>query len=246
MRDRAVTVDWNDAEATDIPAADLDAAPLRGAGFAPLPKAATSPKQYDTWKRALAASLYATQTLDLLVHAGSGLHQRPGETEGAFRVRVQEQQHEARDADVEKLRTRYASRIATQQDRVRRAAQAIEREQGEVTQTGLHTVVTTITGLAGALFGRKRGSATNVGRLGTAARGAGRTVKAQQDVARARDTHAAEQAKLAGLEAELEEALRAVQARYADLGALTTVGLRPRKSDITVDVLTLAWVPQVQ
>lgn len=246
MREGAVTVDWSEAEATDIPSADLDATPLEGARFAPLPKAATSPKQYDTWKRALAASLYATETLDLQVHPGSGLHQRPGETEGAFRVRVQEWLHEARDADVEKLRTKYASRIATQQDRVRRAAQAIEREQGEVTQTGLHTVVTTITGLAGALFGRKLGSATNVGRLGTAARGAGRTVKAQQDVARARDTHAAEQAKLTGLEAELDEALHAVQARYADPGPMTTASLRPRKSDIAVDLLTLAWLPEVQ
>jgi hypothetical protein len=244
LRDGAVTVDWSDAEATDVVAADVDVAPLPGARFARLPTAATAPKQYDTWKRALATSLYATQTLDLLVHAATGLHQRPGETEGAFRVRVQERQHEARDADIEKLRAKFASRIATQQDRVRRAAQAIAREQGEVTQTGLQTVVTTITGLAGALFGRKLGSATNMGRLGTAARGAGRTVKAQQDVARARETHAAETAKLDALQTELDDALHAVQARYADVVELTTVSLRPRKSDITVDLLTLAWVPQ--
>lgn len=244
LRDGVMAVDWSEAESTDIPAADLESAPLDGARFVPLPKAATSARQYEKWKRALASSLYASQTLDLLAHEASGLHQRPGETEGAFRVRVQEQQHEARDADLEALRTKYASRIAAQEDRVRRAAQAIAREQSEVTQTGLQTVVTTITGLAGALFGRKLGSATNVGRLGTAARGAGRTMKAQQDVARAKETHAAEQAKLEALQAELEEALRAVQTRYADLGDWTTVSVRPRKSDVSVDLLTLAWVPR--
>jgi hypothetical protein len=69
-------------------------------------------------------------------------------------------------------------------------------------------------------------------------------MKAQQDVARAKETHAAEQAKLEALQAELEEALRAVQTRYADLGDWTTVSVRPRKSDVSVDLLTLAWVPR--
>lgn len=245
VRDGVVSVDWADAVATEVPAGDLDTTPVDGAQFAALPSAASSVKQYAAWRKTLAAALYAHETFDLLVSGDGALHQRPGESDGAFRVRVQEQQHEARDADVEKLRSRYASRLSTQQDRVRRTVQAIEREQGDVTQTGLQTVVTTLTGLAGALFGRKLGSATNVGRLGTAARSAGRTVKAQQDVARAKANHATEVEKLAALEAELEEQVHALQVRYGADTPLSTVQLKPRKTDITLDVVTLAWVPQV-
>ena len=245
VSDGAVGLSWQEARPTDVTPDDLDAQPHAGARFEPLPKVATVARQYTAWRRALVTSLHASERLPLLVHAGSRLHQEAGETEGEFRVRVQEHLHESRDAEVEALRTKFASRIATQQERVRRAAQAIDREQEDVTQTGLQTVVTTITGLAGALFGRKLGSATNVGRLGTAARSAGRTMKAKQDVARARATHEAEVARLAALEADVADAVGKLQSRYADIGALETLLLRPKKSDIAVQMLGLVWEPRV-
>ncbi len=245
LSDGPATLSWQDAVTTDVPAGDLESSPVDGARFAPLPKAATTPRARDGWKRALTTTLYAKQTLDLLMHPASKLHQRPGESEGEFRVRVLERQHEARDAAVDALRAKFAGRIAAQQDRVRQKAQAIDREQADVTQTGLQTVVTTLTGLAGAFFGRKAASATTVGRLGTAARSAGRTVKAQQDVTRARANHEAEVEKLATLERDLEEAVQDLQARHGEIGTFETVSVRPKKSDIAVQVVTLVWVPTV-
>src|SRR5690606_21426771 len=110
-----------------------------------------------------------------------------------------------RDEAVAALRTKHATRLARQQERVRRKEQAIAREEADVQQTGLQTVVTTVTGLVGAFFGRKLASATNVGRLGTAARCANRTIRARQDVVRAKADHEAEVQKLRDLEAAMDE-----------------------------------------
>lgn len=245
LHDGPVPVSWEESVPTDVGAGALDRTPDQPADFAPLPAAATRPQAYDEWKRALAQYLVSTQTVELQKHADTGVMQRPGETDGAFRVRVQERQHEARDEAVDALRAKFASRLATQQDRVRRAAQAIEREEADVAQTGIQAVVTTLTGLAGALLGRKMASATNVGRLGTAARSAGRTIKARQDVARAKANHEAEQTRLADRETELEQAARAIQDRYREIGELQTVTIRPRRGDVSIEMLTLAWLPTV-
>ncbi len=232
---------WDDGEETGVAPADLEAAPRAGARFAPLPGAASNAKQYGTWSRGFAEWLRTSQALTLQVHAGTKLVQRPRETEGEFRVRVRERLHEQRDEAVAALRTKHATRLARQQERVRRKEQAIAREEADVQQTGLQTVVTTVTGLVGAFFGRKLASATNVGRLGTAARSANRTIRARQDVVRAKADHEAEVQKLRDLEAAMDEELEALAATFAKPATFETVTIVPKKSDIRVELLALAW-----
>jgi hypothetical protein len=85
----------------------------------------------------------------------------------------------------------------------------------------------------GALLGRKAVSATTLGRATTAARGVGRSIEQQQDVARAREDVAAAQTELDALNRELEQRL----------SGLDSAAVRPTKSNIDVQVLELAWVP---
>ena len=220
---------------------DLESSPRGAASYAELPTAATTPRNYDKWRRDVATWLYDTQTVPLQEHVGTGLHSHPGESEGAFRARLAEAVREQRDAKIDAIRKKYASRLTTQQDRIRRAEQQLGKQQEEVTSSTGSALLTAATGVFGALFGRKTLSAANAGRLGSAARGAGRVMKEKQDVTRAQETLAAEQQKLADLQATVETEI----ARVADedTTSLQPLMLRPRKSDITVGTATLAWVP---
>lgn len=234
---------WDESDETPVAPADLAGHPAEPAQFAPLPATATAPRQHEAWSRSFTAWLATSQALTLQVDPLSGLVQQPDESDGEFRVRARQRRHELRDAAVDKTRDRFASRLATQQDRVRRAEQAIAREEADVQQSGLQAAVTTITGLAGAFFGRKLGSATNVGRLGTAARSAGKTMRARQDVVRARQTHEAEVAKLRQMEADLEQALAEVGEMHAEPATFDTATIKPRKSGIRIELVALAWLP---
>jgi hypothetical protein len=246
LEDGPVPVSWEQGEAIDVAPADLASEPAPGTSFAPLPGAASGARNYDAWKRALVAWLTATHTLDIRVHPTTKLHAESDESDGDFRIRVQEHLHEQRDAAVEALRKKYGSRLATQQDRVRRAEQAIGRQQDQASQSRMQGMVTAATSVLGVFLGRKVVSATTAGRLGTAARSAGRVQKAQQDVSRARETHEAEVRKLADLEAQLEHDIAHLQARYGEVGSLETLTLRPKRADVTVQTLTLAWAPHVR
>ena len=68
-------------------------------------------------------------------HVGTGLHSHPRESEGAFRARLAEAVREQRDAKIDAIRKRYASRLTTQQDRIRRAEQQLGKQQEEVTSS---------------------------------------------------------------------------------------------------------------
>ncbi len=98
--------------------------------------------------------------------------------------------------------------------------------------------------LLGALFGRKTFSATNVGKAATAARGVGRAAEQRSDIGRASETLEDLKAELdavnAELAAEVERITAAFNPQSIELEELT---VSPRKSDIQVAPIAVAWCP---
>jgi hypothetical protein len=137
---------------------------------------------------------------------------------------------------------KYAARLQAQDERIRKAEQVLGKQQQEVSASTGSALLTAATGVFGALFGRKTLSATNAGRLGSAARGASKVMKEKQDVARAEENLATEQQKLVDLRAAIEAE---AQQAAADEGVpVTPLVLRPKKTDVTVATAMLVWTPR--
>ena len=242
VTEAAVPVSWDGATSLDIPVADLEAAPGGQGDWAPLPSAAAKPKSYEGWSRDLAAWLYGQRRLELLRDPASGAVSRPSESERDFRVRIREASRAERDERVEALRKKYAPKRAALEERLRRAQQGEARESGQVTQRGVQAAISLGATILGALTGRKTLSVTNIGRATTAARDAGRVLKEREDVTRAQETVAAVQEALTALEAELQAEVTALDAR-AEPERLDAVAVRPKKTDVRVQLCALAWTP---
>jgi hypothetical protein len=253
-----VAVDWDRAAPATLTVEDLEREPAAeggaeagavgaagaGAVFDPVPAPAARAKSYDTWRRDLAGWLARTRTLALLRSAAAGLTAQPGESERDFRVRLAEAGHERRDAITEKLRKRYAPKIAALQERLRRAEQAVARERAESAQSQVQSVVSIGATLLGAFLGRKVASAATLGRATTAARGVGRAMKDHQDIGRATETVQAIQDQLAALEAEFRAEVEALGGAQDPVRQeLETVTIRPTRSNVAVSLVALAWVP---
>jgi len=167
-----------------------------------------------------------------------------GESEGEFRGRLRELARERRDLELEKLRERYAPKLARVKDQLRRAGERVEREHSQYRQQKMQTAISLGSTILGALFGRKLGSASTVGRATTAARGAGRAAREREDILRATEGVEAVEKKLAALEAEFREKLDGVRdgCRAGELEC-EEVRIAPRKSDLAVDTVALIWTP---
>jgi hypothetical protein len=159
-------------------------------------------------------------------------------------MRLQQAGREERDRLSDGLRKKYAPQIAAIQDRIRRAEQAVARQQTEARSSQLQTAISIGATVIGAFLGRKALSATNLGKATTAIRGAGRAIKESKDVGQAEENVTALQQQLAELEAQFKGEAESLAAATDPLTEkLETLSLKPTKSNITVKMVTLAWCP---
>src|SRR5690606_21175977 len=145
--------------------------------FTECPAPLTKPQQFTAWEKTLRRWLRDEMALTVWKSAKLRETSRPGETEAEFRIRLQRIANERRDAEVAKLKARYESKVETLTAQLRRAEHALEREQQQASGQRVDAVVSIGTAVLGALFGRKRVSATSASRIGTAVRKVGRTRK---------------------------------------------------------------------
>jgi hypothetical protein len=233
--------DWSEAAAVASLEAVTTQAPLDGATFAELPAAALAAKNYGEWSKALAAHLYQAGAMELFAAKSLRLTSNPGESEGDFRTRLAQGLREHRDREVAKLREKHAAKLKSLEDRLRRATDKVEREKAQYGQRKLDTAISIGTSVLGAIFG---GRSTATTRAGSAARSAGRVFSERGDVERAGES-------LESLGAERDELLKRIEQEAGALTAsldpasvaLEKIRIAPRKSDIAIGRIVLAWEP---
>ena len=244
LTDGAVAVDWDHSVPADLAVADLEQAPQDGAQYLALPASAGKAKSYADWNKDFGGWLYRTQKFELRRSPSTKEVSKPGESERDFRVRLQQSSREQRDKAAEALRQKYAPKIASLQDRLRRAEQMKEKQQVEARSSQVQAAISVGASILGAFLGRKTISATNIGRATTAIRSAGRVMKESKDVSLAEENITVLQQQLADLEAQFKSESEAVAAATDPLNEqLETISIKPTKANIAVKLVALAWVP---
>ncbi|ULA64197.1 MAG: ATP-binding protein [Nitrospira sp.] len=240
-----IAVDWGDSMAVTLDLRDLEQGPSEEAEFAKLPVIAGKQKSFEGWTKDFGVWIYQTQKVDLFMSLSTKEISLPGESERDFRVRLQQSGREARDKAAESLRQKYAPKITTLQDRIRRAEQMKERQVSESRSSQVQAAISVGASILGAFLGRKTISATNIGRATTAIKSAGRVMKESQEVGQAEENVAVLQQQLVDLEAQFKAESDALAAATDPLNEkLETISIKPTKSNIAVKLVTLAWTPQ--
>jgi hypothetical protein len=235
---------WAESLTFDDGVPELDKAPEAGARFATLLPELARAKCYAEWTKSLKNYLYRERTLDLWTCPEVKEMSRPSEAEREFRLRVAQASREARDREVEKLRAKYAPKMSALEDQIRRARERLEREQAQASRSTWDATIALGNTVLGAMFGRKAISKTSVGRAASAAKAAGRAMQQRGDIDRAGGSLEALQSKYEKLEAEFQEEVNQIAPPIRpEAVALERLPIRPRKADITVEQVVLAWTP---
>ena len=241
--DGPIPVDWGAASDVAVAPADLESAPREGAAFHELPAPARDAKAYGRWSKAYADWLYQSQTVQLLRSPSQKLVSLSGESEADFRARLAQGAREGRDSKAEALRAKYEAKVAALQQKIHTAEQAVDREENQERGAGLQTAVSVAGSILGGFLGRKSVSA---GSITTVARGAGRVAQQRDDVKRAEENLARLQGQLAEMQASFARDAAGVGADGAATEQLDSVVIRPKKADIDVTLVTLAFAPHWQ
>jgi hypothetical protein len=235
---------WQDATADAQLRSRLGDAPADAAEFAELPGTAMRAASYAAWAKSLQAHLYETARARVMVCDALQCASKPGEPEGDFRARLALAEREKRDAAVAALRRKWQPKLLQLSEQIRRAEDRRAREQSQLSQQKMQTAVNIGSSILGALLGRKAISATNLGRIGTAARSATRIGRESGDVSRAEESLELLRRRLADTQRDVEEDVARLESTLdpATL-ALTSLEVPARKSDIAVGEVALVWAP---
>jgi hypothetical protein len=108
----------------------------------------------------------------------------------------------------------------------------------------MQSMISTGAAVLSMVLGRRKLGSTSVGRAATAARGHGRARSQADDVRRALEDADAYEEKLEDLERKLEQEVEELTDKF-DVEALELdeMLLKPRKSDIDIRHVALAWAP---
>ena len=244
ITDSAVAVDWDKAVTADLAVDDLEREPSEQAQFLPVPVSAGKAKSYTDWSKDFSGWLFRTQKVELFRSPSTKEVSKPGESERDFRVRLQQTGREQRDKGAESLRQKYAPKIATLQDRIRRAELQKDKQQAESRSSQMQAAISVGASILGAFMGRKTISAANIGRATTAIRSAGRVIKESTDLGAAQENVAVLQQQLADLEAQFRSECDALAAATDPLNEkLEMISIKPTKANIAVKLVALAWTP---
>ncbi|HEY6125046.1 MAG TPA: hypothetical protein VIV63_10350 [Steroidobacteraceae bacterium] len=235
---------WEDAREDAQLKSRLVTSPAEGAEYGELPGPALRAASYSGWAKQLQSRLYETARANVLWCEAFKLASKAGETEGDFRTRITLLAREKRDAAVADLRKRWQVKLQQLQDQIRRANERRERESSQLSQQKINTALSIGSSILGALLGRKAISATNVGRVGTAARSASRIGRESQDVERAEESLEVLQQRLEATKREVDtEVARLETTLDASTISLRAIEVPARKSDIAIGEVALVWTP---
>jgi hypothetical protein len=245
-RERA-SVDWQSATEASLGESDLEKFPADEATYLDLPSEAGMAKNYGIWSRSFADWLFRNHKIELLRSPGLKIISKPNESERDFRIRLQESSREERDRLVEKLRQKYAAKLSAIQERIRRAEQALAREEEQSKQQKLQTAISFGATLIGSFLGKKRMGASTLGRATTAMRGIGRTMKESQDIGRAEESLEVFKKQYADLETQFKAETEDIATKFdSKVEEFESVEIRPKRSNISVHLTALVWVPYWQ
>lgn len=244
ITDNIFPIDWSEALRLELDLSELDTAPVKGALHEELPGLASEPKNFTKWSKEFVDWLYRNEALELMQSKQFKMISGPEESERDFRVRLKQNAREERDAALDKLRKKYTSSIATMEERVRKAEQAVGRQEDQAKQHKVQTAISVGTTLLGSFLGKSAISASTLGRATTAARGAGRALTKQEDIKRALETLETQRQRLEELEEEFRRETDLLAESMDPMTAeLEPFTVKPLKKDIMLKMFALAWLP---
>ncbi len=236
-----VNVDWKKAEAFELVLSELTHQGRDEALYGALPRGWETVSTHRGATSGFKDHLYRDHVLEVPSIAGLKIFGQPDEDEAAFLGRARLAAREQRDLEIDKLNKKIEVKLERLEKKLVREERELEEDQAEhKSRKGqeLLSAGETLLGMFGIL-GRKRS-----GGLSSAARRRRMTSRAKEDIRESEQEIAALETELADLRDNLADNVAVIGDKWdAVLSDVETFEVAPRRSDVRIDVVGLAWSP---
>jgi len=211
----------------------------RGYLFATIPENINNAKKLRQINKGLNDWLYNNERLKLKAHPSLQVLQRPGEIENTFYLRLQQAAREKRDLEIDKLEKKYEKSLDKLEAKQRKLERDLNADEAEYTARKQEEVVGIGETVLSFFLGRRRTSVAT-----TIARRRRMTSKVKMDVEDTKEEIAELEDDTTSMEFELQEAVNKIKSTMENVpNELITEEIKPRRSDVKVQLIALAWTP---
>jgi len=233
---------WDEALRPDLDERELAGQPDGDAVFGEAPAAINTARKLTALRSDLTEYLYRNLTYPLFFSPALKVYSQPGEDERAFKIRLQQVAREQRDAEVDKLEAKYQPKLAALQEKLRREEIELKKDQ-TVYDSRKQQEMLSAGGSLLSLFGGRKKKLTSA--LGSASQKRQMTERAKQEIIESQETIAQLTQQIADVQTELEAISREAAARWDQAQhEIEQYLIRPRKTDVNIQQLAVAWTPQ--
>ena len=233
---------WERAQSLELSADDLREKPEANAYFDELPESINEGPEFTALKKDLDDYLYHNSSLMLLYSPLLDAYSKPGESERAFRMRLQQMAREKRDEEIDEITERYEKKLERVEDRLRREEADLAQREADVAARKRETLVSVGESVVGMFLGRRsyRVASTALSKQRQAAKAKLRLEEAHDEVKELQED-------IGELEKELRAETEAVRDQWEEaLTDLEEYDVRPRRKDVQISFFGLAWTPHWQ
>lgn len=237
-------IDWDVAQRIDLKMADLLTVPERldsdqGPFFAPVPERVNSARELKSLAKDFADWLYHNCSMPIRIHEQLRMFQEPGENERTFQMRLQQAAREQRDEEVDKLESKAAKEIDKLHARLRKEERELEEDEAELDSRRQQEWIGIGETILGAVFGSR--SRRSLSRVSSNRR---MTQRARLDIEESVEEIAELKEAIDELRRKVENEADEITVKWAQiLDETSNVKLKPRRTDVNIDLVALAWAP---
>ncbi len=240
-------VRWQDYQAEAVDISTLECQPVPGASFGELVYPFDDEKNIQALEKDFAEWIYRSEGIKLYTHDKLKLTSNPGESREEFISRLEAVHSSASQADVDKIKTKYAKQRETIETRKMKEELELERDKTTLSQrraeeagSWLSTASKTILGRGGIIGKLSKGS----GSLNTSMTKRRMTSTAKANVEESVQMIALYEQQLKDLDEKMKAEIVGLQSAAADPSEMVReITITPQKKDIVVEFFGLGWIP---
>ena len=230
---------WEEAQPVDVHIEDMMYDPEPDSQFHDVPESMNQQREFKNLEKDLVNHVYRTSSVTLLYSPALKVYSHPHEPERDFRMRLTQTAREKRDDEVDKLTRKYDKQLKRLEKKLRKAEASLDKKKEKAGARKREMAVSVGESVLGMFMGRRSTRAAS-----TAMSKYRQSKISKMDVEEAEETVEALQEEIEALEQELKQEVDSITAEWDEaLTEFEKVPVRPRKSDVQVNMLSLAWLP---
>jgi len=239
----ASAVDWAQARDLNMDPRVLDSQPVGGALFGEVPGSINSSRKLTAMRKGLSEYLYRNKAYTLFYNPALKVYSEPGEDKRTFKIRLQQRLHEERDKLMDKLQDKYESKLATLHEKMGKERNRLSKDQSTYNTRKQQEWLSAGEALLRMFGGRKRIAPT----LSSASQKRQMTERAKKSLEQSQRTVEQLSREIEDVRSELNEISRKTMAQWDQTQQeIEEVGVRPRRTDVQVREVAVAWTPAWQ